>query len=282
MNTIIAAVLFLIAAPVIGGLISGVDRIITARMQGRVGPPVLQPFLDIAKLFEKEKAGVWQAPAVLIFLHLMFIVVTGLIFFGGGDLLLAIFALTLSEVFLILAAYSTRSPYAHVGAGRELIQLIAVEPVIIITAVGLYQVTGSFAASDIFSFAGLPILLLPGVFLSMVCILTFKLRKSPFDLSASHHAHQELVKGVMTEFPGSTLGMVEIAHLYELVILMGLMYLFFAGNLVLGLVAVVIVYLLEILIDNSTSRVRWFPALRTAWIVTLVLGGGNIIILSML
>ncbi|MDD1730174.1 MAG: NADH-quinone oxidoreductase subunit H [Methanospirillum sp.] len=282
MNTILAAVAFLIVAPVIGGLISGVDRIITARMQGRVGPPVLQPFLDIAKLFEKEKVGVWQAPVVLIFLHLAFMVVTGLIFFGGGDLLLAIFALTLSEVFLILAAYSTRSPYAHVGAGRELIQLMAVEPVIIITAVGFYMVTGSFAASDIFSFAGLPILLLPGVFLSMVCILTFKLRKSPFDLSSSHHAHQELVKGVMTEFSGSTLGMVEIAHLYELVILLGLMYLFFAGNLLLGLVAVVIVYLLEILADNSTSRVRWLPALRAAWVITLVLGGGNIIILSML
>lgn len=282
MNTIFAAVAFLIVAPVIGGLISGVDRIITARMQGRVGPPVLQPFLDIAKLFEKEKVGIWQAPVVLIFLHLVFMVVTGLIFFGGGDLLLAIFALTLSEVFLILAAYSTRSPYAHVGAGRELIQLMAVEPVIIITAVGFYMVTGSFAASDIFSYAGLPILLLPGVFLSMVCILTFKLRKSPFDLSSSHHAHQELVKGVMTEFSGSTLGMVEIAHLYELVILLGLMYLFFAGNLLLGLVAVVIVYLLEILADNSTSRVRWLPALRAAWFITLVLGGGNIIILSML
>ncbi len=282
MNTIFAAVAFLIVAPVIGGLISGVDRIITARMQGRVGPPVLQPFLDIAKLFEKEKVGIWQAPVVLIFLHLVFMVVTGLIFFGGGDLLLAIFALTLSEVFLILAAYSTRSPYAHVGAGRELIQLMAVEPVIIITAVGFYMVTGSFAASDIFSYAGLPILLLPGVFLSMVCILTFKLRKSPFDLSSSHHAHQELVKGVMTEFSGSTLGMVEIAHLYELVILLGLMYLFFAGNLLLGLVAVVIVYLLEILADNSTSRVRWLPALRAAWVITLVLGGGNIIILSML
>lgn len=282
MNTILTALGFLILAPVIGGLITGLDRIITARMQGRVGPPVLQPFLDIAKLFEKEKVGIWQAPVVLIFLHLVFMVVTGLIFFGGGDLLLAIFALTLSEVFLILAAYSTRSPYAHVGAGRELIQLIAVEPVIIITAVGFYEVTGSFATSDILNFVGLPVMLLPGVFLSMVCILTFKLRKSPFDLSSSHHAHQELVKGVMTEFSGSTLGMVELSHLYELVIMLGLMYLFFAGNPLLGLIAIILVYLLEILIDNSTSRVRWLPALRGAWIVTLLLGGGNIIALSML
>lgn len=282
MNTLITAIAFLVLGPILAGLITGLDRIVTARMQGRVGPPITQPFLDIAKLFEKERAGVWQAPGVLIFLHLAFMVVTGLIFFGGGDLLLAIFAMTLAHVFLILAAYSTRSPYAHVGAGRELIQLMAVEPVIIITAVGFYEVTGSFAAGDIATYSSLPIMLLPGVFLSMVCILTFRLRKSPFDLATSHHGHQELVKGVMTEFSGSTLGMVEITHLYELIILLGLMYLFFAGNPVLGVVAIALVYLLEILVDNSTSRVRWLPALQSAWIITLLLGGGNIIALSML
>jgi ech hydrogenase subunit B len=282
MNSLITALAFLVFAPILGGLITGLDRIITARMQGRVGPPITQPFLDIAKLFEKEKVGIWQAPVVLIFLHLAFMVVTGLIFFSGGDLLLAIFAMTLADVFLILAAYSTRSPYAHVGAGRELIQLMAVEPVIIITAVGFYEVTGSFAAGDILSYSGLPIILLPGIFLSMVAILTFKLRKSPFDLASSHHAHQELVKGVMTEFSGSTLGMVEISHLYELVILLGLIFLFFVGNPILGVVAVALVYLLEILVDNSTSRVRWLPALRGAWVITLLLGGGNIIALSML
>ena len=75
---------------------------------------------------------------------------------------------------------------------------------------------------------------------------------------------------------------VEIAHLYELVVLLGLMYLFFAGNPTLGLLAVVLIYLLEILVDNSTSRVRWLPALRSAWVITLLLGGGNIIVLSML
>jgi ech hydrogenase subunit B len=87
---------------------------------------------------------------------------------------------------------------------------------------------------------------------------------------------------VMTEFSGSTLGMVEITHLYELIILLGLMYLFFASNPILGVVAIALVYLLEILVDNSTSRVRWLPALQSAWIITLLLGGGNIIALSML
>ncbi len=48
------AILFLLLAPIIGGLVSGIDRKLTARMQGRVGPPIFQPFYDVGKLLEKE------------------------------------------------------------------------------------------------------------------------------------------------------------------------------------------------------------------------------------
>jgi len=55
MISIIGFVVFILLAPIIGGLIAGFDRKITAHMQGRVGPPILQPFYDVGKLFEKEK-----------------------------------------------------------------------------------------------------------------------------------------------------------------------------------------------------------------------------------
>ncbi|MDD4127881.1 MAG: NADH-quinone oxidoreductase subunit H, partial [Methanomicrobium sp.] len=42
-HSFIGAVLFVVFAPLIGGIIMGLDRKLTARMQGRVGPPVLQP-----------------------------------------------------------------------------------------------------------------------------------------------------------------------------------------------------------------------------------------------
>ena len=48
---VISVVLFLLLAPLAGGLLDGLDRIIAARMQGRKGPPLLQPFYDLAKLF---------------------------------------------------------------------------------------------------------------------------------------------------------------------------------------------------------------------------------------
>ena len=282
-HSFIGAVLFVVFAPLIGGIIMGLDRKLTARMQGRVGPPVLQPLYDIFKLFEKENMVVHESQNFWIFSYLIFIVVTGILFFAGSDILLVIFALTLAHVFLILGAYSTGSPYAHIGAERELIQLMAVEPMIIIAAVGLYEVTKSFDTAGILQSTMAPVVVLPGIFVGMVYILTMKLRKSPFDLSTSHHAHQELVKGLTTEFSGSTLGMSEIAHLYELVFLLGFLFLFFGTAApLIGVFVIIIVYFLEIFIDNATSRVKWQFALKSCWIVTAVLGVLNLFALYLI
>ena len=279
MNWLIGAVLFLILAPVAGGLIAGIDRKITARMQGRVGPPLLQPFYDVGKLFEKENVVVTTAQNFYVLAYLVFIALSGAIFFAGGDLLLIVFAFTLAHVFLVLGAYAVHSPYSHIGAERELIQVMAYEPMIILAAVGLYMVTGSFYVAGIAAATAPAIIYLPGVFLGLAVILTIKLRKSPFDISTSHHAHQEIVKGITTEFSGSTLGEVEIAHWYENVFLLGLVYLFFAWNPVIGIVAVAVTYVVEIFIDNVTARVRWQAALKSGWLAAL-LGIANLAILS--
>jgi ech hydrogenase subunit B len=282
MNPFISAGLFILFAPVIGILIAGIDRVITARMQGRVGPSIFQPWFDIRKLFEKKQVAVWGAQNFFIFCYLIFMIFAGALFYAGGDLLLVIFAFTLAHVFMILGCYVSFSPYTHIGAERELIQLMAIEPMIIITAIGLYQVSGSFLVGDILNKSGLPILLLPGVLIGFVFILTFKLRKSPFDLASSHHAHQELVKGSTTEFSGYTLGMIELSHLYELIVMLGFIWLIFGNNPVICIIAIIVILFLEILVDNCTSRVRWQDALTSAWFVTLVLGAGNIFVLSLM
>ena len=277
---VIGVLLFVILSPFVAAIILGLDRIITARMQGRVGPPLLQPLYDVLKLFEKEKMVIHESQNFWIFGYLVFIVITGALLFGGSDILLVIFALTLAEVALILGAFSSGSPYAHVGAERELIQLMAVEPMIIIAAVGFYEVTNSFNTLDIVSFGSPLILVLPGIFIGFVYILTVKLRKSPFDISTSHHAHQELVRGLNTEFAGSTLGMVELAHLYETIILLGFLFLFFGfAAPIIGIIVIALVYLLEIFVDNATSRVKWGFMFKSCWIVTAVAGVLNLMAL---
>lgn len=283
MNVIMAilgAVIFLIAAPLLGGLLSGIDRILTARMQSRRGPPLLQPFYDIAKLWHKEK--VFANPVEMIFTtaYLVLTAVSGAMFFGGLNLLLVVFCLALAHTFLILAAYAANAPYSHIGAERELIAIMVAEPILILLGVGFFMVTGTFLVSEIMG-AGVPaICYLPGVFLALFAVLTLKLRKSPFDISTSHHAHQELVKGVTSSFAGKTLAKVELAHWYETILLLGMIFLFFAGCPIVGIIVVIVGYFLEILIDNIFPRVTWQMTVKSLWLVTLILGVVNIILLG--
>ncbi len=287
------SVAFAILAPVIGCLLTGVDRVISARMQGRVGPPLLQPYYDVRKLLAKEKVTVNSVQDAYVICALIFAALAGGIFFTGGNLLMCIFIITLSSLFFIIAAYSSRSPYAEVGAARETVQVMSYEPMVLIFAVAFYMATslilpagipGSFNVSEVFSLdvplIGYTVL----VFLGLLFILTIKLRKSPFDLSMSHHAHQEIVRGMTTEMSGSTLAMVEILHWCENVLFLGWIAIFFIwGNplsIILAVAVALLVYFFEIFIDNNFARVKWQLMFKSAWIVALVCGGINIAILT--
>lgn len=270
MINIVWAIAFVLIAPVVGGLVAGIDRKITAHMQGRVGPSILQPFYDVGKLFEKEQTVVNETQTFYAICYIIFMIFTGALFFAGGDLLLVIFALTLAQIFLVLGAFAANSPYSYVGAERELLQIMAYEPMVILTAVGMFVATKSFNVSDIAATTTPVVLLIPGIFLGFLYVLTIKLRKSPFDISTSHHAHQEIVKGVTTEFSGPSLGLIEITHWYETVFLLGFVYLFFGFNPLIGVAAVIIVYLLEILIDNTNARVKWQLVVKSSWLIAVV------------
>lgn len=281
--TLAVSALFAVCATVLGCLLDGVDRKITARMQGRVGPPILQPYYDVRKLFAKENSGVNSAIGMYVFWALMFTFLAGGIFFTGGNFLLCIFVITLSEMLFIMAAYAARSPFAEVGAHRETLQVMAYEPMVLLLAVGFYLATGSFDVSTVIHMPFPIVASLIGVFIGMLFILTIKLRKSPFDLSYSHHAHQDLVKGVTTEMSGKVLAQVDIMHWCENVLFMAWVGLFFVWNSPLCIPVVIVVlalvYFLEIWIDNNFARVKWQLLLKSTWIVTLVFAGINLALL---
>lgn len=281
-----ASVIFAIVATVLGCLLSGVDRIISARMQGRVGPPLLQPLYDVRKLLDKDNVAVNGTIGTYVFCALIFTFIAGGIFFSGGNFLLCVFIITLAELMFVMAAYASRSPFSEAGAHRETLQIMAYEPMVLLLAVGFFQATGSFDVA-VLPFLDAPIIMsLGGIFLGMLFILTIKLRKSPFDLSYSHHAHQELVKGVTTEMSGKTLAQIEIMHWCENILYMGWIVMFFIWgdpiSIAVAVVAFILLYFLEIWIDNNFARVKWQRVLKSTWIITLILGGLNIIVLAFL
>ena len=191
MSPWIRVLIYLVAAPLVGGVLAGWDRRITARMQSRRGPPIFQPFYDVMKLWSKQSLVVRRSQNFYIFFFLLLVIFTGALFFAGSDLLLVIFALTLAAIFFVLGAYKSSSPYSFLGAERELIQMMAYEPMVLLTAVGMYMVTRSFYVHEIASHPTLLVLALPGIFLGFLYTLVIKFRKSPFDLSSSHHAHHD-------------------------------------------------------------------------------------------
>ena len=277
MGKLLLATIAVFLAPVLGGLIAGLDRKTTAWLQSRVGPPILQPFYDVFKLLGKSPMimSPWQVLSVWV--YLMSAVLTVFLFFMGSDLLLIFFVLTIGAVFFVMGALVTQSPYAQLGAQRELVTMLTYEPLIILVFVAIAMVTGSFKVSEVFAY-GKPLLpQLPLMFIVLGYALTIKLRKSPFDISTCHHAHQEVVRGVLTEYSGPQLAMIEIAHWYEVVFVLGLVGLFWATSFWGMLVLLVLTYFVEIVIDNVTARMNFKWMLKSVWAWGLALSVLNLL-----
>ena len=233
------SVVFAILGTFFGCLFAGIDRKISAKMQGRVGPPILQPYYDVRKLFDKDRVSVNGSEKVYVTFALIFVFIAGGIFLSsfvyyylgsltdGSNWLLCIFVLTLATMLFIMAAYSSRSPYAEIGGAREILQVVAYEPTTMLMAVGLCLVTNSFSVQSVLMLDVPLITFLFPTFFCFLFILIIKFRKSPFDISMSHHAHQEIVRGMTTEMSGPTLGKVEIMHWNENFLFMGWIAVFF-------------------------------------------------------
>ncbi|MFZ2499665.1 MAG: respiratory chain complex I subunit 1 family protein [Methanosarcina sp.] len=272
-------VLVLIGAPILGCLLAGIDRKLTSRLQGRVGPPLLQPYYDVRKLFEKDNVVVNKSQNLYVVMYVIFVVLSLLMLVFEADILMIIFVYTISSVALIVGGMSTGSPYARIGSSREIMAILSYEPILIFYAIAIYMLTGTFKLSALDE-ASTPLLMyIPLIFIGMLFVMNIKFKKSPFDFSTSHHAHQELVKGMFTEYSGPGMAGIEIGHFYEYTFLLGLMFVFWKINILMGLILALIAFLFVIVMDNITARVYWQWMFKTSWTVMLLISVINIVYL---
>ncbi len=268
----------LILSPFIGGLLIGIDRKVTARLQNRAGPPIVQPFYDALKLFGKEDKIVNKTYLVFGVAYLLTVILSLAMLLFRYDLLVTTFIFGLSFIFLVLAGYSTRSQFGYVGATRELMQMLTYEPILLFAVFLIRLATGSFEISAIFN-AKQPLLLtLPLALLAIFVILPIKARKSPFDIA---EAHQEIAQGPETEYSGKFLGLLYVAHFFEMFFILWFVGLFFAtgvpvaGFVIPGIVMQVILmfiaYVFLIVVDNATARLRVDQMLKQVFIIGMIL-----------
>jgi formate hydrogenlyase subunit 4 len=262
-------------APVAVGFILGADRKVTASVQLRVGPPLLQPLYDLTKLAAKASAPVDRLAAGLVAASAIVAAgALGIVLFGG-DLIVAVLVLGAARVLYVLAAGAVESPYAQLGVSRELVLLLVTEPLLLLVAIAYGSYAGGFSAAALLDDPP-AVIAMPTLGLTLGVLLAVALRKSPFDLATSHHAHQELVKGSTTELAGPWLAMAELGHWYEAAFVLVLIALAGAGSPVLALGLVFLTYLVAVLLDNAITRGTWQAALALGWGV-----GGTAVVIAL-
>jgi len=111
----------------------------------------------------------------------------------------------------------------------------------------------------------------PLLFICLLFVMAVKLRKSPFDFAACRHAHQELVGGVLTDYSGPFLALIEVGHWFETVLMLGICSLFWAGNWAAMLALAGAAYLAVVWLDNVTARMNWRLLFGYAWLLGLPL-----------
>jgi ech hydrogenase subunit B len=269
-------IILIILAPVIGGLIYGFERMVRARMQNRQGPPLLQPFFDMYKLIDKRAFLINPYHSILGMMHFITLWLVVAFVILGENLLYIIFLHLISSIFLILAGFSVKSIFSHIGANRELLTIIAYEPILIMLATGFFLINGSFDISLIRENPSSIFLLFP-LFLAFLLIMPIKLKKSPFDAA---EAHQEIVGGVEVEFSGIFFEFLYMAKWLEYVFIYSLLSLFAGDSILLAIVLCIVVFFLINLIDNSTARIKINHLLKIVLGIGLVFGILNLIGLS--
>lgn len=262
-----------------GWLMLGIERKLKARFQGRIGPPLTQPFYDTIKLLAKLPVSrVASDIPLLIGLPLLAIgstigAIALLPVFQGesgfvGDIILLVGLLEMPPLCFILAGYASRSIYGEVGATREAVVSIASNVPFLAALVAMASAAGSMHSSQI-AHATPWIVRVPAVLAILFC-LPVKLRLNPFSLA---NAEQEVLAGPLTEFDGPRLALWELAHALEWATLIGFAVAFAvpvrSGSWfvnVLGFVALsfALVPLLTLL-ASSTARLKLAQATSMMW-----------------
>lgn len=263
---------WIVLAPVLGGLVYGFERVIRARMQRRQGPPLLQPFYDMFKLLDKRTLIVHAPHALLAIAHFAVLWFAVAAIFLGWNLLYIIFLHLFAQLLLIVAGYSVRSVYSHLGSNRELLMVVAYEPILVLVAVGFYLVSGSFEVSQILQSAGY-LTQLPLLFIALLMVVPIKVKKSPFDVA---EAHQEIVGGVEVEYSGVFYEFLYMSRFLEYIFIYSFVYLFGGESHGMGALLVTGVFLLVNLVDNATARVRPSHVVKIIYTVALLLAALNL------
>jgi NADH-quinone oxidoreductase subunit H len=268
-------------ALVLGLALKGADRRVAARLQGRVGPPLLQPFFDLIKLgFKRTMVPETASEVVFLYTPLVGVVsmllaaalvpITGVYTPDGilGNLIVLLYLLMIPGIVLMIAGSASNSPYGAIGFSREMVLMIAYEgPLVLIAvavAVRVGTATGSWATFSLpeiiaYQRAHGAFLFDPVMWPAVAAFVFFypaNLGIIPFDIP---EAETEVLEGPLLEYSGPSLGLFKMMSALKKVVVLSLGVAFFfplaPDNVILGLLVWLIKITVMMLLGVTALRV---------------------------
>jgi NADH-quinone oxidoreductase subunit H len=267
----------------LGLAVSWVVRKVSARVQWRKGPPLMQPLWDIVKLTGKEVLIPEQANR-MVFIGAPMIGMAGVLLLSTmlwritisqsayvGDIIVAIYLMVLPSLALILGSSASASPHASLGASREMKLVMGYElPLVLALIVVIIRNQGALSLATISQGAAVwSVSNMLAFVVALLCVQA-KLGFVPFDIAESE---TEIASGVLIEYSGALLAIWKIMQAMMLVALPLFLVIAFLGGfgtsgwaLAGGIGKYLLIVVLVILIKNTNPRVRIDQAMKFFWV----------------
>jgi hydrogenase-4 component C len=285
---LLQAVFLLLLAP----LFSGFSRVLRAKMHSRHGPQIWQNYRDLVKLMRRQEVvssqsgWVFRAMPYVMMISMLLVALIIPIFtaqspFGWvGDLLLVVYLFAMGRFFFALSGLDTGSSFGGIGARREMLVSVLIEPIMLLVLFVMALLAGSTNLGTIsakISTGQIPYY--TSVWLGMLAFAFaafVEMGKLPFDLA---EAEQELQEGPLTEYSGRSLAILKWGMYVKQAVLVALFLAVFLpfGNAIqlspLPVMLAVIVFLLKAvffyfivaILENSMARVRFLKVSAVTW-----------------
>lgn len=235
-----------------GLLLCGIDRKLVARMQKRVGPPILQPFYDFFKLCGKEtivpdmanRTVFLLAPLVglagLVVLQLFIPVFSFSAFSNVADVIVILYLLLIPALSIMIGGASTGSPYAGVGLSREMVTVLSCELPLVLVLLAVGKKVGAangtglcFSLTEIvrYQMANGSLIgklsMIPAA-VAFLLVIPGETGSHPFDAA---EAETEICEGMLAEYSGAPLGVYKLSHAVKLLTMTSLFVMLFLGGI---------------------------------------------------
>lgn len=288
MVNLLLAVIQVIVLVAIAPLITGVIRKLKAWLQSRRGPPIWQPYFDLYKLFHKDsvvsrdaswltRVTPYVCVTAMLLAALLVPAFTTSSFGFLGDLIVLVYLFAMVRFFMALAAMDAGSTFGGMGSSREMMVSSVIEPAILLAIFSTALLTGTTnlaGIADTLATSGWE-LVVPTLFLGFAAFFIAILAENarvPVDNPATHLELTMIHEGMLLEYSGKDLALMELSSMMKLVLFLSIAWSAFfpwgiatqltAGAVIIGVLMFALKLLLLIiaiaLIESSIAKMRLF------------------------